>query len=127
MLFIFLLWVFTAISLYGYTNCFLIKSSFQKFFIALALTIVLAQARLFYFISTGLIKVILFKSSPWWKSLTLVVVLGGLVVYLMVNKSISKSLIKAREKRDKELLEEKVKKTEKFQENMVKVAEQVQK
>ena len=59
--------------------------------------------------------------------MTLVVVLGGLVVYLMVNKSISKSLIKAREKRDKELLEEKVKKTEKFQENMVKVAEQVQK
>ena len=125
MLFVFLLWIFTAISLYGYANCFLIKSGVQGFLIALGLTIVLAQARLFYYISQSLIKIILYKPSPWWKSLIFLCVIISLVVYLFVNKTISKNLIKARGKRDKELLEEKVKKTEKFQENIVKVAKQV--
>jgi len=125
MLFVFLLWIFTLLSLYGYANCFLIKSSFQRFLIALGLTIVLAQARLFYFISQGLIKVVLYKPSPWWKSLIFLCVIIGLIVYLFVNKAISKSLIKAREKRDKEIIEEKVKKVEKFQETIVNVAKQV--
>ena len=125
MLFVFLLWLFTAISLYGYSNCFLIKSGFQRFLIALGLTIVLAQARLFYFISAGLIKVILYKPSPWWRSMSFILIIVGIVGYFVLNNSISRSLKKAREKRDKELLEEKVKKTEKFQENMVKVAGQV--
>src|SRR3989344_3953838 len=125
MLFVFLLWIFTVISLYNYTNCFLIKSSLQKFFIALGLTIVLAQARLFYFISQALIKVILYKPSPWWRSMSFILIIVGIVGYFVLNNSISRSLKKAREKRDKELLEEKVKKTEKFQENMVKVAGQV--
>ena len=126
MLFIFLLWLFTLISLYSYLKLKL-ENGWTKLFISLGVTLILAHSKIFNYVSESAVKVIFYKSSAGWRSLMLILVLGGLVIYLMLNRTIRDSLQKAREKRDKELLKEKVEKTEKFQENMVKVAKQVEK
>lgn len=118
MFFIFLLWIFTLISLIGYTNIFLVKSNIQRFFVALALTIVLAQVKLFYYISVGLNKLILYKSSSWWKFTIFVVIIAGFFIYLILNKEIAKLIKENNEKNKIMSLEEKTKKLEKFKEGI---------
>ncbi|MBM3206886.1 MAG: hypothetical protein FJZ43_04680 [Candidatus Staskawiczbacteria bacterium] len=117
MFFVFMLWVFTLISLYGYFSFF--KSNLIRWLSCFAGVIILAQVRVFYYISFGLNKILLYKSSLWWRSLTFIVCTGLIVLYFMINKVISKKLEQIREKNLQLEKDLKVQKVEAFQEGLI--------
>ncbi len=124
LLFVFLIWLFTLLSFVTYARL-KFDNGWTVFLVSLGATLVFAHARIFNYLSNGAVKVFLYKPSAGWRLLILAVEILALFAYLKLNQFISKNLKKAKEKRKKELLEEKVESTERFQKNMVKTAKEV--
>ena len=117
MLFVFMLWLFTVFSLYGYF--FFFKTKGIRWIGSILGSIALAQARVFYFISAGMYKLVFLKNGYWWNFLTFIVCIGLIVLYLKVNKVISKQLEKSRKKRDEHEKDVEFKEVKAFQKGMI--------
>jgi len=125
MLFAVMFFAFTFISLISYSKL-KFKNGWNVLLVSLGVTVIIAQARIFSYLSAGAVKIILYKSGAVWSSVMFIVIMGALFAYLILNREISKSLKKAKEKREKEELKRKVKKTEEFQENIVRISKHVE-
>ena len=125
MLFVFMLWLFTLLSLGSYARAFLIKVGWQRFLFSLGGTIILAQARIFNYISKGAIKVIFYKSSTGWNIVMFILLMFAIYVYFAINKMVSKSIKAKKEQQKKALMEKRTESLEKFKEVVVKEAKSI--
>jgi len=117
MLFVFMLWLFTVLSLYGYF--FFFKAKGIRWIGSVLGAVALAQAKVFYFISAGMYKLVFLKNGYWWNFLTFIVCIGLIVLYLKINKVISKQLEKTRKKRDEHEKDVEFKEVKAFQKGMI--------
>lgn len=125
MLFVFLLWLFTFLSSLSYARS-RIDNPWTGFGVSLGVALIFAHALIFNYLATGAVKLVLYKPSAGWRLLIIAAELIALFLYLKLNQLISKSLKKAKEKRDKEKLNEKVDATERSQKTMIETARQVE-
>lgn len=91
-----------------------LKEGWQYIVASLILTIILAQAQVFNFISATLVKIIFLKSSVAWTLVTIVVVIVALIIYSKINSMIAAKMKKGKEAQKKKGLETKVEKQEAF-------------
>ncbi len=94
MLFIFLVWLFTLLSIYSYLSFF--RNQWIRFGACFLGVIALAQAKIFYFVSHGFYNLIVLKPSGWWRFATFIVCVVLLIVYFRFNQIISKQLEESR-------------------------------
>ncbi len=118
MLFVFMIWLFTVLSLYGYF--FFFNTKWIRLVGSVLGAVAFAQARVFYFISAGMYKLVFLKNGYWWNFLTFVVCIGLIVLYLKINKVISKQLENAKKKHEEHEKELEIKGIKVFQEGLSK-------
>ncbi|MEK6847320.1 MAG: hypothetical protein AABY16_04080 [Nanoarchaeota archaeon] len=118
MLFVFMLWLFTVLSLYLYF--FYFKTKWIRWVGSVLGAIALAQTRLFNYVSAGMYKLVLYKPSAGWRLLIIAVEVIALIAYLKINKVISKQLEKARKKREEHDKELEIKGIKAYQEGLAK-------
>jgi len=104
MLFVFMLWLFTGLSIYGYL--FIFRNTYVRWGASFLGAVALAHAKVYYLISTAMYKLIFFKQNNWWSLATFVICITLLILYFMINKVISKKLQESRklgEEHDRDL------------------------
>jgi len=109
MLFVFMLWLFTLLSLTSYTSAFehvgfedYGLSNFVKSVLPLVITVLLAQIQVFNYVTQGIIKAIFGvfgDAGPLWSLLMAVLLFGAVIGYYFLNRHFAKALKKVREKK----------------------------
>jgi len=123
MLFVFLLWLFTFLSLKQYK--FMPKigegssSEATNFVIALVATIILAHIKLFDYVAAGMFKLLFYKSSALWSLVTFVVLIILLILYLYVNLALGRYFKKKKEEKENKETRRKVSNQEEFNQTLV--------
>ncbi len=126
MLFVFLLWLFTLLSISQYNFFYVFNfsdysSSPNKtlnFVITLLLTSLLAHIQIFNYVSKAMFKFMFYKSSPWWSLITFIFLMVLLAVYLYINRLFGKMFGKSKEKTEREKLERRVSNQEAFNQTL---------
>lgn len=116
LLFVILLWLFTALSLEGYF-VFLENKTYRGL-AAFPITIVLAHMQLFNYVAKSAFRIIFYRIDWWWGLLSTVIIFAAVFVYFYINKIFAKRIKKGKEEGKKRALEHRVKKTEGFQRGM---------
>ncbi len=112
MLFVFMLWLFTGLSMYGYLSIF--KNNLLRWMASFLVAIMLAHVKFYYLVSRAMFKLIFFKQSKWWNLITFVVCILLFILYFKINKLVSEKFKKSRENSEKHETEFKLKKLEAF-------------
>lgn len=113
MLFAFMFWLFTLLSLPGYF--FFIENSSLRYLAAVAGTVILAHVLIFNYLTTIAVKIVFYKSTWYWSVLTFVFIIAIVAGYLYLNRYLSKYLQAAREANKKRGLETDVKRISAYQ------------
>jgi hypothetical protein len=121
--FIIVLWLFTLFSIEKYTVLVpFLKEGWQRFLPALALTIILAQVKIYHYVSIGISKILFYRKGFIWTFMTFLVVIVFVILYYKGNVLLSKYLKARKEEGEKEGLKERVEKGEAFIKGMKKAA-----
>lgn len=115
MLFSFMLWLFTLLSLTSYAY---FRNGWYKTIFVIAVTILLAQLQIFNYIALIAVKLMFYRSSASWSLITAIFIFVAIFFYLIINKKIAASLKKTREEKRKLLQEEKTKELEAFNKSL---------
>jgi len=121
MLFVFLLWLFTLLSLiqYRFLPRVIEKSSnLPNYLLMITVTTLIAHIQIFNYVSKAMFKFMFYKSSPWWSLITFIFLMVLLVVYLYINRIFGKMFGKSKDDSDKEKTEQKVETQGKFIQGM---------
>lgn len=113
LIFVFLLWLFTALSIEGYL--IIIENKSYRALAAFAITIALAHMQVFNYIAKGAFKIIFYRSEWWWSLLSAVIVFVAAFLYLYINKIFAAKIKKGHEEARKKHFEHKTKELESFQ------------
>ncbi len=108
--FVFLMWIFTFISLPKYFVW--LKVGWQKLLAGFAGTLILAHIQVFNYLASGAFKLIFYKKSGVWVTIIYIVIFFAIIFYYFLNRYFAGMLKKSQEKKEKEELEFKVKKSE---------------
>ncbi len=112
MLLVFMLWLFTGLSVYGYLTLF--KNNLSRWVASFIIAIILAHVKFYYIISHAMFKLIFFKQDTWWNLITFVICIFLGILYLKINRLISQKLKESRENAEKQAQGRKLKEIETF-------------
>lgn len=115
-LFSFMLWLFTALSLEGYFV--FIENNNYRTLAAFAATIALAHLQIFNYLATAAIKLILYRREGWWTAISIVLAVAAVFAYFAINKIFIKMIRKGRERSKEKTREYVSRRLERFQEGV---------
>ncbi len=116
-LFACLLWIFTFISLTMDFSAWFKNVGYQFLFSLLG-TVLIAHIQIYNALAAGAVKLVFYRQSFAWSIASLFITIMLMVMYLYINKIISKRLKQARELRKKKDNETRLKVLEEFNRNM---------
>lgn len=118
MFFVFLMWLFTLLSLQNYLVwfkwLFFLKENWQVNLGALAFTIMLAHIQLFNSLSVVARKIILYRSSMVWAVASTIIIIMAAFFYLLINRYFGNKIKKIKEEQEKSELKTQVKANKEF-------------
>jgi hypothetical protein len=120
MLLVFLLWLFTLLSIPGYL--YFIEQEPLKWVAGLAGTVILAHLTIFNFLANVAVKIMFYKPVWYWSLIMFVVCIGLIATYLYLNRYLSGYLRAAREANKKRGLETKIKRIDAYQKSQSQAA-----
>lgn len=128
MLFVFMLWLFTYLSINSYSvwfnTLFMMREGWQRALASLAATLILAHIQVFNTISRAAVKVMFYRKDAWWNFVAFIVLIVALAAYLFINKYWARKIKKAKEKQEKADLKSDVKANTAFREEISDVTEE---
>ena len=124
MLFVFMLWLFTLLSIREY-NLFSDNEGLS-WLIGLGGAILIAHMKLFNLVANALFGIFAYKNNLPWKISSFVLIFVLFVVYLKLNKFVGKILKKRREKNKEKKKEHKEKVRDTYDKNLKDAAESVE-
>ena len=113
MLLVFMMWLFTLLSLPGYA--YFMNQNSLKWLAALITTVIIAHLQVFNYLTGAAIKIIFYRPAWYWSLILFVVCIAMIVGFLYLNKYITGHLRAAREANEKHGFETRVKKIEAYQ------------
>ncbi|PIN90317.1 hypothetical protein COU60_01855 [Candidatus Pacearchaeota archaeon CG10_big_fil_rev_8_21_14_0_10_34_76] len=119
MLFAFMIWLFTLISLIGYAGGWF-KEGWQSLLAGIGGTILLAHVGVFNFISSFMFKLIFYGAGTLWRSLIFILLIVASFFYLFLNEILIKRIRASRLARLRKERERKSENMEKFNDTLKK-------
>lgn len=117
MLFAFILWLFTLLSVRKYL---LFSNPWYNFLTSLGIVIILAHLQIFNYVAAALVKLVFYRTSTGWTIAGLLIVGLLFLIYFYLNSIIARTIKKAREKEERSDLKSKVGAQEEFMEGIKK-------
>ncbi len=117
--FVFLIWLFTLLSLYAYSSYFF-DNDIYRGLIALAGTVIFSWLQIFNILGKGIIRLIFFSERGLISFFTSLLIFVLIFVYLFLNKMFAARLKEDKEEARKREFEHKVAVEEKFREGVSK-------